>query len=201
MRGDKNYPSIIKRAGLFQFTPLREGRPGHHRPAGAQPADFNSRPYVRGDCWPRARTMWNSIFQFTPLREGRRLPGGRHRGADHFNSRPYVRGDSTTARRPTSRANFNSRPYVRGDDFRRKAWNGLRKFQFTPLREGRRAERAAATVSATNFNSRPYVRGDRECLRLLLKIRYFNSRPYVRGDIRMEFNQKRIQKISIHAPT
>ena len=60
---------------LFQFTPLREGRP--------------MRKY---------RAIRMKQFQFTPLREGRRtlLPGAGRR--DYFNSRPCERGDFVPAR-------------------------------------------------------------------------------------------------------
>ena len=57
---------------LFQFTPLREGRPGHggfyHRHR-----HFNSRPSARGDLSRRPRVRASGKFQFTPLREGRLL--------------------------------------------------------------------------------------------------------------------------------
>ena len=55
------------------------------------------------------------------------------------------------------------------------------KFQFTPLREGRRQLRQTAPPEG-NFNSRPCVRGDRFARRLALAPTYFNSRPCVRGD-------------------
>ena len=57
-------------AMLFQFTPLREGRPplpGRF----AETANFNSRPSARGDSSDGIRGM-TKPFQFTPLREGRR---------------------------------------------------------------------------------------------------------------------------------
>ena len=61
---------------VFQFTPLREGRP--HKPA------------------PRRS---RGAFQFTPLREGRPIPrvdgGG---SAGNFNSRPSARGDFAASR-------------------------------------------------------------------------------------------------------
>ena len=99
----------------FQFTPLREGRPGSSTVSPA--AD---------------------IFQFTPLREGRHeeLQALRHyprisihappRGATrqrlparrrppHFNSRPSARGDAAFASAEWAKRNFNSRPSARGD--------------------------------------------------------------------------------------
>ena len=55
---------------IFQFTPLREGR-------------------------PRRRSRWKHLrqFQFTPLREGRLCGTSRVRAVIHFNSRPSARGD------------------------------------------------------------------------------------------------------------
>ena len=54
----------------FQFTPLREGRPG------MDDVRFKLQ-----------------VFQFTPLREGRRTGRGHDRYTAHFNSRPSARGD------------------------------------------------------------------------------------------------------------
>ena len=78
---------------LFQFTPLREGRPRvdgrgsagrHHfnsRPSArgdamarsdvpSQLLHFNSRPSARGDMAINSKAR-HDLFQFTPLREGR----------------------------------------------------------------------------------------------------------------------------------
>mgnify|MGYP003182520027 CR=1 FL=1 len=77
---------------VFQFTPLREGRPARRCNAGVH-AHFNSRPSARGDSMqynmsirkiisihapprgatgPLPRTVaGDDLFQFTPLREGR----------------------------------------------------------------------------------------------------------------------------------
>ena len=78
---------------LFQFTPLREGRPlpfdleevegkiSIHAPAGGATAQtlswtppamyFNSRPCGRGDAISADQLTEQVLFQFTPLREGR----------------------------------------------------------------------------------------------------------------------------------
>ena len=69
-RGATCAAARFRRSGKFQFTPLREGRPGgegDHRVY----ADFNSRPSARGD----------------------RCAGSHVRGRTHFNSRPSARGD------------------------------------------------------------------------------------------------------------
>ena len=60
-------------AEVFQFTPLREGRPAAMQPKKWQHKYFNSRPCVRGDL----------ILSASSAR------------AEDFNSRPCVRGDTT----------------------------------------------------------------------------------------------------------
>ena len=55
---------------LFQFTPLREGRPPG-RATFSPLGDFNSRPSARGDTGTNHLSIKLSEFQFTPLREGR----------------------------------------------------------------------------------------------------------------------------------
>ena len=61
--------------------------------AHADPADFNSRPCVRGDAGQREV----------------------NHGISDFNSRPCVRGDGAHCRVVDVDKNFNSRPCVRGD--------------------------------------------------------------------------------------
>ena len=82
-----------------------------------------------------------SLFQFTPLREGRpgRYDDSSAAGHGNFNSRPCVRGDPRRA--PASSppcSYFNSRPCVRGDRISNPFIIFTIRFQFTPLREGRR---------------------------------------------------------------
>ena len=161
---------------VFQFTPLREGRPKadewlesgksisiHAPPRGAtfsvrsiRPhSDFNSRPSARGDLPSSDAALVTEVFQFTPLREGRRHGRRRHRQKyEHFNSRPSARGDSATS--------FIVPPSA---------------FQFTPLREGRRFRCGSLT-----------------------RISYFNSRPSARGDVNTEDRFACTIIISIHAP-
>ena len=56
---------------MFQFTPLREGRPFDDLLASVL-FGFNSRPCVRGDISKDTVNPERGAFQFTPLREGRR---------------------------------------------------------------------------------------------------------------------------------
>ena len=105
---------------LFQFTPLREGRPTR-----------------------RVKRLDGILFQFTPLREGRQFqqfkatfqgisihapPRGATRranqrnGQHHFNSRPSARGDPMPMWFSSVSMNFNSRPSARGDVRRRASY-------------------------------------------------------------------------------
>ena len=118
------------------------------------------------------------VFQFTPLREGRRGNGCQH-GADrrisiHAPPRGATRAARTEQPHPLY---FNSRPSARGDI---PSMNATRRgflFQFTPLREGRRAK-------------------PRRSIGIYF---YFNSRPSARGDS-MKVFMKESLRISIHAP-
>ena len=123
-------------AGVFQFTPLREGR-RTQKAAGGAHEDFNSRPSARGDK-PGSLTMVPSPY---------------------FNSRPSARGDLCFHHILCTTFDFNSRPSARGDcyPFADGVQHGIsihapprgatilaypksdfQEFQFTPLREGRR---------------------------------------------------------------
>ncbi len=81
-----------------------------------------------------------SVFQFTPLREGRQARRCLNSTAKYFNSRPSARGDAPdTHSTESSKGNFNSRPSARGDYDKAEEIVNVITFQFTPLREGRRA--------------------------------------------------------------
>ena len=74
-RGDVIVPSTARYCGLFQFTPLREGRlRGFKRPQWRL-TYFNSRPSARGDAEDFGAFISMILFQFTPLREGRPKSG------------------------------------------------------------------------------------------------------------------------------
>ena len=74
-------------------------------------------------------------------------------------------------------SDFNSRPCERGDYMPHLLGAGPGRFQFTPLREGRRA----LSVGGSGL------------------LRYFNSRPCERGDPPPRWDKSHIS-ISIHAP-
>ena len=123
---------------IFQFTPLREGRPAHTRSGDSEPDNFNSRPSARGDlplfrvrqvqdisihAPPRGATVMIPAFQpliefqFTPLREGR----------------PSVAASSALATWI-----FQFTPLREGRLQEHPLYKPEMLFQFTPLREGRR---------------------------------------------------------------
>ena len=114
-RGATSASSYLLQAWIFQFTPLREGRPAVYSDTRTPP-NFNSRPSARGD--PTAYSPFLLVsalaFQFTPLREGR----------------------LAILLTPFAPRNFNSRPSARGDKLS-AALSQTKTFQFTPLREGR----------------------------------------------------------------
>ena len=137
-RGDTS-PADASTAQSFQFTPLREGRRSgvaadvqergisiHAPPRGATPSqrrlrlsstNFNSRPSARGDARACAfAPPHNLISIHAPPRGATRI----------------------LQRSTLSNFYFNSRPSARGDGDQWGNWVRKIKFQFTPLREGRR---------------------------------------------------------------
>ena len=182
----------------FQFTPLREGRPGvsfscllwlsisiHAPPRGATPVcgepptiyKISIHAPPRGATSAARAVAARNIFQFTPLREGRQLHGN--------------------------------------------VITNIKQFQFTPLREGRHryvmvsqwvenisihAPPRGATplcdgvaVGGEYFNSRPSARGDAERPADRPRRNHFNSRPSARGDA-IDARARSGYAISIHAP-
>ena len=126
-------------------------------------------------------TIIGNLFQFTPLREGRRrcLPDGCE--SAYFNSRPSARGDADTNSFVKEGAISIHAP-PRGATGQKRAARTICAFQFTPLREGRRAWRTARALPR-HFNSRPSARGDQSAKSSRRRAAYFNSRPSARGDM------------------
>ena len=167
----------------FQFTPLREGR-----------LSCNAVDNCR------------CVFQFTPLREGRHGVQVRAMRHEDISIHAPPRG-ATNVRLPRFSGDFISihappRGATRADVITASAG----RFQFTPLREGRRrnaqfpnsqfwkisihAPPRGATddcirckVDVLYFNSRPSARGDLSGALFFVPPSYFNSRPSARGDI------------------
>ena len=85
--------TILSGAPIFQFTPLREGRPALLPiPVAAIQISIHAPPRgaTRSGC---ACSVVGGIFQFTPLREGRLGVVVQPFCGSNFNSRPSARGD------------------------------------------------------------------------------------------------------------
>ena len=121
---------------LFQFTPLREGRPAPRQGKRHAPY-FNSRPSARGDRACRFLVFCGFPFQFTPLREGRR----------------------GTRRTSPGTADISIHAPPRGATEAQEYAASVTEFQFTPLREGR-LDAPIGDAIHIDFNSRPSARGD-----------------------------------------
>ena len=183
--GATSFRESLKQGWLFQFTPLREGR--------------------------RALALWGAKtckreFQFTPLREGRQLhraffqrqvvisihaPAGGATRVKLGDTKAvsvisiHAPAGGATPRGAATRCcitNFNSRPCGRGDGFTSSASAVDILFQFTPLREGRRA--AAVELAKLDNISIHAPAGGATCNRerCAIIISDFNSRPCGRGD-------------------
>ena len=130
-------PEIVPSVGVFQFTPLREGRQQeesasfnidnisiHAPPRGAtfskysasrRKRYFNSRPSARGDGGLTTCGGMQYIFQFTPLREGRQDTAVLDTKQLLFQFTPLREGRRIVAGRSCTKPYFNSRPSARGD--------------------------------------------------------------------------------------
>ena len=130
-------PEIVPSVGVFQFTPLREGRQQeesasfnidnisiHAPPRGAtfskysasrRKRYFNSRPSARGDGGLTTCGGMQYIFQFTPLREGRQDTAVLDTKQLLFQFTPLREGRPERRKRNERICNFNSRPSARGD--------------------------------------------------------------------------------------
>ena len=195
-RGD----SVVKFAealGVFQFTPLREGR--------HPPSEEAKRP-----CG----------FQFTPLREGRRWRGAPGIARENFNSRPSARGDAGAAllasrgkisihappRGATIRIAsknsferyFNSRPSARGDV---PFVQPLQPSDISIHAPPRGATWATGSVQAArHFNSRPSARGDADANGGIPTPLVFQFTPLREGRPSGLKIARALAHISIHAP-
>ena len=175
-RGATRCAGTAARPTIFQFTPLREGRPGLELTATTV-MHFNSRPSARGDA--TSRTRWLSAgFQFTPLREGRRF-------------RVYLAARTTPY--------FNSRPSARGDTLTLLRWHLPFQFQFTPLREGRHID-GFCLFSLCIFQFTPLREGRHLQIRGILARLVISIHAPPRGATVWRRERVLITSISIHAP-
>ena len=120
---------------------------------------FNSRPCERGDPDAALSAARFFRFQFTPLREGRLCAEdlGQHGG---ISIHAPARGATPERRRARRVQAISIHAPARGATLSGGALGAFRQFQFTPLREGRRAGQDPDGGGRMNFNSRPCERGD-----------------------------------------
>ena len=198
-RGDAKRCYMANMAWIFQFTPLREGRPDfaksdyrtyisiHAPPRGATnatrrgfltPVLFQFTPLREGRPHFPSRTITRGVFQFTPLREGRRLV------AINF-AKPRRISIHAPPRGATRMKCASCKPTL---------------FQFTPLREGRHACRRHCVLRYHYFNSRPSARGDAKVWRQSCCLIEFQFTPLREGRHRSEHVTRFGRSISIHAP-
>ena len=166
---------------LFQFTPLREGRPFLFCHVVSLPVYFNSRPSARGDDTCPQVVHKPQKFQFTPLREGRPDSAATFQRVHTFQFTPLREGrpPPDDGRMVPGRISIHAPP--RGATGVGARIAPPRGFQFTPLREGRLLW-LSDNVCPANFNSRPSARGDIVRRVILRPAADFNSRPSARGD-------------------
>ena len=141
-------------------------------------------------------------------------------GTGNFNSRPSARGDGALARRACAKSNFNSRPSARGDA--RGNYDGMyrdisihapprgatckqyfqwlnERFQFTPLREGRRRDRCSARADGI-FQFTPLREGRRRDDSAHRTPVIFQFTPLREGRRTHMVRRLHLRRISIHAP-
>ena len=175
------FPSIAAIWG-FQFTPLREGRPVasletlsisrisiHAPPRGAtqnavkafqKANNFNSRPSARGDGGRGPPFIVTLHFNSRPSARGDSASTLPNSVASYFNSRPSARGDGGSARVGKSR-NISIHAPPRGATGLQSVRTWADRFQFTPLREGRR-QGASKCIAKFLFQFTP-LREGRQC--------------------------------------
>ena len=158
-RGDSSGGGQGNPPGLFQFTPLREGRHGdgrargeadrisiHAPPRGATSMNSHMRgefpfqftPLREGRRVARTAVVIELIFQFTPLREGRLSRPADRPTSQPFQFTPLREGRPPAARSALPHLSISIHAPPRGATAHSAAVRCFSAaFQFTPLREGR----------------------------------------------------------------
>ena len=143
---------------LFQFTPLREGRPAQLGVV-APTHYFNSRPCERGDGRFYLEQDGETISIHAPARGATRVKN-RHFEASAISIHAPARGATEVLPGDTFQVDtFQFTPLREGRPMRKYRAIRMKQFQFTPLREGRRTLLPGAG-RRDYFNSRPCERGD-----------------------------------------
>ena len=157
-RGDSKVTALYNKSEVFQFTPLREGRPCRTRHPRLVSISIHAPPRGATLAGGKCPDLCANISIHAPPR-GATIVDGFLLSVDPISIHAPPRGATTHTVAASRHKNFNSRPSARGDcnlHFHLPFF----AFQFTPLREGRLA-RLRVLGAAANFNSRPSARGDR----------------------------------------
>ncbi len=135
-RGATSSSTASKVSGIFQFTPLREGR--LLQPPCALVVDISIHAPPRGATKNKNAFLGGiDISIHAPPRGATALARRQRISATYFNSRPSARGDLPPSSGTPASPYFNSRPSARGD-----------------------GARSSVPRQPANFNSRPSARGD-----------------------------------------
>ena len=208
---------------LFQFTPLREGRPGHdlvderalahisiHAPPRGATAgkngelphrrQFQFTPLREGRREKVSLTIFYPLFQFTPLREGR-LEGGGKKWWDALLISIHAPPRGATGRVRAGRRTdpyFNSRPSARGDS----ADVSDVVFRFISIHAPPRGatESADKLVEVNLFQFTPLREGRLSAIRKTGKYKIFQFTPLREGRLCLSVGRVAGINISIHAP-
>ena len=183
---------------VFQFTPLREGRPDTS-PSTERRRYFNSRPSARGDCSASLAESPSRISIHAPPRGATTPANSGTLSMFYFNSRPSARGDALPQSISVKHLHISIHAPPRGATSVVTPLRVAQIFQFTPLREGRLNSSPSSTAS-TVFQFTPLREGRRLFGHPPSCHTYFNSRPSARGDPRRAHHFGVDGKISIHAP-
>ncbi len=133
-----------ERQQRFQFTPLREGRRACWLAADGANISIHAPP--RGATDDVMNALKPILFQFTSLREGRpSAPATKKTRWRNFNSRPSARGDVPAPEVADAPEGISIHAPPRGATCTTCGHVSSSRFQFTPLREGRRCRRCHAT--------------------------------------------------------
>ena len=176
------------------------GATGQRQKGFSSRSHFNSRPSARGDDAADKGGMLALQFQFTPLREGRLAGGVDKISKNEISIHAPPRGATSPPRwTPWPPTYFNSRPSARGDSQQQRAPQPLRKFQFTPLREGRR-RLSSADGSSDDISIHAPPRGATPHDRHLLHLMAISIHAPPRGATHHQGKRSNYSNISIHAP-
>ena len=144
-------------------------------------------------------TIYNFISIHAPPRGATSSELRRVARSRNFNSRPSARGDQQIKRITIFQHYFNSRPSARGDTRNRRHCWQWQRFQFTPLREGRRAA-AAQSSAAINISIHAPPRGATSDAGRSLQSSNISIHAPPRGATITCERRYPISNISIHAP-